>query len=107
MVAFPELTGTRQVTADGGSNPFWSSDGHELFFRSAGTLMSARVSTEGGVFRWDPPQPLFNGLVYGVTPDGDRFLAVRANPDSWAEEIHVVTNWFQVLKGKEGGGGGT
>ena len=33
----------------------------------------------------------------------DRSLAVLENPDSPSTEIHVITNWFQVLKEREGG----
>jgi len=40
-----------------------------------------------------------------VTADGQRFLVKVKNPDAPAKEIHVVVNWFEVLRelGESGG----
>jgi len=38
------------------------------------------------------------GRNYDVTPDGKRFVMVCGGPSSQAETIHVVVNWFEVLK---------
>ena len=35
------------VSTDGGTHPFWSADGHELFFQSGDRLMRATVSADG------------------------------------------------------------
>jgi len=55
--------------------------------------------------------PLFDsgeadGLLFYVMPfiEGES-LRDRLNPDAWIRKIHLVENWFQVLKEKEGGGG--
>jgi len=63
--------------------------------------MVARVSTEGLSAR-ELPQALFvlpgyNG-DYDVTPDGKGFVVKVRNPDVRVHDIHVVRNWFEVLK---------
>jgi hypothetical protein len=41
---------------------------------------------------------LSNG-VYDVSPDGQRFLFVKANVESGPpDEVHVVLNWTEELK---------
>jgi hypothetical protein len=38
---------------------------------------------------------------YDVTPDGRRFLMVKANEDAESgQQINVVLNWFEELKQK-------
>ena len=98
VVSFPEIRGKRQVSAGGGTRPQWSATSDELFFQKGGTLMAAKVSTEG-LFRWETPRPLFESREsYQVAPDGQRFLVKVQNPDAPAAEIHVVVNWFEELK---------
>ena len=54
------------------------------------------------------PEPLFvsaeflNLNQYAVSADGQRILLTAENPDAPAREIHVVLNWFEELKAKEG-----
>lgn len=47
---FPNTDGGLwQVSIDGGTEPIWSQDGNELFFRTlAGDVMTAQVETENG-----------------------------------------------------------
>ena len=78
------------VSLDGGSEPVWSRDGRELFYRGvteAGTkLIAARVDV-GANFRILSREPLFSDqrfLVsfphsnYDVSPDGRHFAFVQA-----------------------------
>jgi len=106
VVSFPEISGKQQVSNGGGIIPHWSRAGDELFFWQGPTLMTARVSTADGVFRWEPAQTLFDVPdrmgPYAVAPDGERFLVKIPNPESEIGEIHVVLNWFEVLKALEG-----
>ncbi|MCH7876345.1 MAG: serine/threonine-protein kinase, partial [Gemmatimonadetes bacterium] len=112
IVSFPEIGGRQQVSTAGGAQPRWSRDSGELFFWKGYTLMATNVSTQGS-FRRETPQPLFDMpdrdlLVFGgydVTADGQRFLVKVKNPDAPAKEIHVVVNWFEVLRelGESGG----
>lgn len=104
--SFPDLLGKRQVSTEGGARPLWSGGGDELFFWQGSALMVSRVSTPDGVFRRDPPERLFDVPdqwgAYGVTPDGERFLVKIGNPEATIREIHVVLNWLEVLKAREG-----
>ncbi len=66
--------------------------------------MVTEVSTRGS-FRRATPRPLFElagGLSYDVSADGQRFLVQVKNPDAPAKEIHVVVNWFEVLRERAG-----
>ncbi len=104
VVSFPELDNKQQISTGGGLAPRWSPDGDELFFWTRdNTLMASRVSGEDALER-EAPQPLFQELSmltpyqYTVAPDAEQFLLSLENPDSPANEIHVVVNWFEELK---------
>ncbi len=99
--------GKRQVSTDGGSEPLWSRDGSELFYRTGDKMMVSSIRTLPA-FRADPPQPLFEGVYdkgresrpdYDVTADGRRFLMVRADDNSSAPtEFKIALNWLDELK---------
>ena len=56
---FPDVQADRQrMSAEGGSDPVWSWDGSELFFRSRETMQSVTV-TDGPPSAWGRPVPLF------------------------------------------------
>jgi eukaryotic-like serine/threonine-protein kinase len=85
VARFPEFSGKRQISRDGGVQPQWSGDGRELFYvASDGSLTSVRV-TPGAEFVGGPPSRLFVARVqpnpylpqYAVTADGQRFLALE------------------------------
>jgi serine/threonine-protein kinase len=110
VVSFPQIRAWQQVSTGGGMSPRWAADSNELFFWQGKTLMAARVST-GGSFSRETPRPLFevpdvcclDGVVnYAVSRDGQRFLVRTDNPDAPAKEIHVVLNWFDVLRERAG-----
>jgi len=59
-----------------------------------------------GQSRRETPRALFSlpgKSQYDVAPDGQSSLVKLSNPDSWVSEIHVVRNWFEVLKEVAGG----
>ena len=74
------------VSTEGGTDPVWSKDGRELFYRSGASLMAVPVKT-GKVFIVGRPEKLFDqpmviepnpgtgSLNYDVSPDG-RFLMI-------------------------------
>ncbi len=103
VVSFPQVGAKRQVSTNGGGLPVWAAAGNELFYRSRGNLMAARVSTEG-TFSREVPRLLFEGPIagYDVAPDGQRILITVPNPDAPAREIEVVVNWVEELKAKVG-----
>jgi hypothetical protein len=72
-------------------------------------MMAVEVSTQP-TFSLGTPRPLFEGRYFGkqfpqmgstydVSPDGERFLMVKAAERTHAAaQINVVLNWFEELK---------
>jgi Tol biopolymer transport system component len=98
---FPDGSGIVQVTDRGGGSPFWSPDGRSLFFSGPpGVLQTAQV-TEGSTIQVGAVQTLFpqkDFQIFGIAPDGKRFLAVRVGKIDPPSQIVVVQNWMQELK---------
>ena len=44
--AFPGMEGRTQVSLEGGTEPLWSRDGRELFYRSGAALHAAECGTQ-------------------------------------------------------------
>jgi Tol biopolymer transport system component len=103
--AFPDLGGKWQVSSGGGAQPWWRSDGRELYYLSAdGKLMAVEVKP-GGSFEAGAPRALFElapvrsgASSYGVTAAGDRFLFVTAREEAASLQFTVVTNWTAEAK---------
>ena len=107
--SFPERSGKRQVSTDGGSGVRWRQDGKEELFYHAldGKLMVVRVKSGAG-FETDPPVALFefrrgvtsgaNLPSYDVTADGQRFLLNAMVETQTAAPLTVVVNWAAGAK---------
>ena len=107
VLPFP-LTGQRwRISTDGGIEPAWSHDGHELFYRGGGKIWAVDVRTSPG-FGVGTPRALFtdsfvpgpNGLTgYSISLDGKRFLFPEpVHPDPPITHIQMVVNWFTELR---------
>ena len=108
LMAFPSGDVTRLVSTGGGSEPRWSSDGRELFYKSANNLMSVAVTT-APTLTLGTPQRLFsvagyrgarNRQQYDVTPDGQRFLMIRLLQDGTPSEAVYAEHWLTELRAK-------
>ena len=73
-----------QISTPQGTEPRWSADGRELFYRWGGALYVVRIDTSHE-FTAGRPERLFdrvamaNGIVtYGVSPDGKRIFTFRS-----------------------------
>jgi serine/threonine protein kinase len=97
--------GKWRVSAEGGTEPRWSPDMKELFFRNGVQMMT--VAVEGKpTFSADSPQLLFEGR-YGTSPlssaeydyslEHERFLMIKESEEG-ITQINVVLNWFEELK---------
>jgi Tol biopolymer transport system component len=84
VVSFPDGRAKRQLSTDGGSEPVWSRDGRELYYRSGDRLM--RVDMSRGPDDAGVPTTLFEGKFvsgtvtlanYDVTANGESFLMVQ------------------------------
>ena len=103
--AYPGNEGRWQISTDAGSEPMWSRDGKELFYRAGTSLMVVDVVTEP---RFEPAKPRVAfeapydqaGSLYAnydVRPDGRNFVMIRSEQDAAASRIHVVLHWFDEL----------
>jgi len=94
-----------RVSLNGGTEPRWSRDGREIFFREGQKMMVAEIRTEPAV-SISKPRALFEGLYevmdgpinYDVTPDGRRFLMVKMERSEAPTELRVVTGWDRELR---------
>jgi Tol biopolymer transport system component/predicted Ser/Thr protein kinase len=86
-----------QVTTSGGSEPYWNSDGRELYYRSQGKLMAVELR-RGATIEVGTPKPLF-ALPPDAGPwvpagDGQRFLvAMPTGATAPPAPLTVVVNW--------------
>jgi len=106
---FPDPGGKWQISTDGGTEPLWSRNGRELFYRSGNRMMTVEVTTQTS-FSVGKPRRLFEGqylampfpqlgVAYDVSSDGQRFLMVEEGEQfSAATQINVVQNWTEELK---------
>ena len=103
---YPGPGGKWQISTEGGTEPLWNRNGRELFYRSGDRMMAVDITTQPG-FSAGKPKLLFEGPYeptltnanYDVSPDGQRFLMLKAGETEAAPtQINVVLNWFEELK---------
>ena len=97
--AYPGPGVRRRVSSDGGTAPFWSRTGRELYYSTA-TAMFALPILDAGDLRLGPPVRLFTLTTLEVpakatSADDQRFLMLQANPSS---QLNLVQNWFGELR---------
>lgn len=88
------------ISTDGGTEPRWSADGREIFYRSGDRLMTVAVSTDGGFSASNArmlferkSEPMKNSIArnYDVTPDGQRFVFIeRVVPEQPIRRMDVI-----------------
>lgn len=106
---FPGPGGKWQISTAGGTQPVWSRQGKELFYRAQERIMVTSYTVEQGSFRADKPrvwsQQTLPGLgfnrPYDIHPAGDRFAVI--NPTERGEsaerdQIVLVSNFFEELR---------
>jgi hypothetical protein len=111
---FPNVDGgKRTISTNGGRQPLWARSGQELFYESAGALMSVPIrigsTFEAGTARKVVDFPYVPGTaeeglgrMYDVSPDGQRFLMIKelkepSNRAPFARMI-LVQNSLEELK---------
>jgi len=97
------------ISTDGGTEPVWNPNRGELelFYRNGNKMMAVEIKTQPA-FLASKPRVLFERAYvltprsfpdYDVSPDGQRFLMLKATEQSQVpEQINVVLNWFEDLK---------
>jgi hypothetical protein len=115
---YPGPEPATRISTDGGTNPTWSSDDRQIFYRQpAGAgpsvLMAVDV-TPGDEFQAGRPTPLIDPWPYGfspvrgydIFPDGSFVTITDAGslpvePERLrATELHVILNWTEELKAR-------
>jgi serine/threonine-protein kinase len=103
---FPGPGSKELVSTDGGTDPAWSRDGRELFYRSGDRMMAVATAIRP-TFRASKPEVLFERPYwaafllrnYDVSPDGRRFLMIKESEQAAAAvHINVVQHWLEELK---------
>ncbi len=103
---FPEPGGRIQVSVNGGSEPVWSADGREMFYREdagpSSRMIAAQVRTSP-TFEVVDRVPLFDvshyvsaedHANYDVHPNGRSFVMIRS---SQATQIQLILNWTRQM----------
>ena len=105
---FPKLDAKTQVSSEGGTEPAWSRDGKQLFFRSGCELWVTDVRTTT-TFSASKPRLLFKQTDcipseptrgWDVSPDGQHFLMTKLSSlkPQPVTELILAQDWFEELK---------
>jgi serine/threonine-protein kinase len=107
--AFPNPGSKIQISTDGGGEPIWARSGRELFFRNGDRMMTVSIDVKGAQLEAGKPMALFEGRFaastvsgsdawYDVSPDGTRFLMLKAeDAQTSTNSIVIVQNWINEL----------
>jgi eukaryotic-like serine/threonine-protein kinase len=97
VTPFPN-TGSRHLIAEG-TDPVWSPDGSEIYYRSGSRLMAARIDKASGIrvlshrLVIEPfMPPLYDD--YAIHPNGRTIAMVRPAGGSFGNEVTLVLNWL-------------
>ncbi len=105
--AFPGPGGRQQISSEGGTEPMWSRNGRQIFYRQRDQVWATDVQ-DGPRLTAGKPRLLFEQPGYGwgfpvrswdISPDGRRFLMVKLDERTPqpVNEMVLVQNWFEEL----------
>ena len=101
---YPQPGPSVRISTRGGTEPAWSRDGTEIFYRAGSRIMSAAHHPHPSPVAFGAPQPLFSGDFdfsqdrnWTPSPDGT-FIMIKADP-TLGRQLRVVFNWFDELTG--------
>jgi dipeptidyl aminopeptidase/acylaminoacyl peptidase len=98
---FPEPGERSAVSTQGGTDPVWSRDGRELFYRDQNSLMAVAVRTTTR-FSADRPVVVFERpgrtWSFNVSGNGRNFVVVERDPAMPPASVNVILNWNEELK---------
>ena len=103
---FPALGSKVQLSADGGTQPVWSRDGRQLFYRGGGKIMNVSVSASDPI-QLGAPVALFddayldkgaNHTGYDVSADGRRLVFSRESDTTPRKYLDVLQGWLPELQ---------
>lgn len=102
---YQKAAGKWPISTDGGTEPLWSPDGRELFYREKNRMMAVSIETSPS-FKAGKPEMLFERMYYSysytssydIHPDGSRFLMIKSEDEPESRQISIVLNWDEELK---------
>ena len=112
LTRYPSCEGRWQVSTTGGQWPHWNGKSDRLFFSHDEDIFEVSVAS-GPTPLLGPPVRLFTrpplgpvqlGIYTGfdMTPDGRRFLILRAaTPQGPTQNLTVIQNWRAEFRRKE------
>ncbi len=96
--------GSIRISRSGGTEPMWSQNGRQLFFRNDDEMYSAMISTEDLELKsvnllWKAKyrSNLYGIGDYEIVDGGNSFLFVRIPDSANRQTINVILNWSQTL----------
>ncbi len=102
---YPAMDRKWTVSTAGGTQPRWSHDGREVFYREGTRMLVVEVTTRGGEVKLSEPRLLFDrefasgGYItianYDALADGS-FVMTESEPG--APRLTVVLNWVNLLQ---------
>ena len=102
---YPAMDRKWTVSTAGGTQPRWSHDGREVFYREGTRMLVVEVTTRGGEVKLSEPRLLFDrefasgGYItianYDALADGS-FVMTESDPG--APRLTVVLNWANLLQ---------
>lgn len=113
--AWPGPGMKEQISSDGGTDPIFSRDGRELFYRNGDKMMVVPISTERAVFKpgrpsvlWSAPYshgmssscgpPGVSSANYDVSADSQQFLMIRDEAaQTSSSSLVVILHWADEL----------
>ncbi|HUE89922.1 MAG TPA: hypothetical protein VMO26_27910 [Vicinamibacterales bacterium] len=99
--AFPAPGHRARLTVGGGTDPRWSLDGGELFFRRGSEIHAVRLRASGSTREAASSERLFDAggeiRSFDVTSDGARFLVNVPAPEAAPKPMTVVVNVRSLL----------
>jgi Tol biopolymer transport system component len=102
---WPSMDASYRISDGGGTEPIWSRDGRELYYRHGSDLIVVTVAARGADFERGAPRKLFSGPYlsdvtgdqsWDLAPDG-RFLMQRTPAGSRAT-VRVALNWIAEVR---------
>jgi serine/threonine protein kinase/Tol biopolymer transport system component len=101
---FPGPDRRWQVSSRGGTQPLWSRNGKEIFYRVENKMMVVDVSGSRDLTLSQPRQLFDQRYVfqnislanYDVSPDGQQFVMIK--DEAGSGRLNLVLNWTEELK---------
>ena len=104
---FPAAARTFRISSSGGLEPHWRGDGKEICYISEDEFVWCAGLPGAGVFAPLQPKKLFQvpyqssplqGSIFGVTPDGNRFLVSTRKRTPRQFSLNIILNWPSLLE---------